>query len=213
MPDITKYSPGSGRKIKEDGTLVNVAEKIEAMAAKLDLSITDLRDALAGAGVAAKTIADLNTVLAAIKDTDGIKKILDTVNVSLTGSTGTIPDSQAIPIKNRAIIVSQIGTNVVVAAGTTVTVYSSTAQTDGPTSVAFAVRETDFLTHNFTISLVHYADTPIDFAIRVDSTAVTGNDRAAVTKVDTHTDYQMYKILNQDSVSHTYNVINYTWRR
>jgi len=53
----------------------------------LNITLTALRDALRG--VDSKTISDLATLLTAIKDTAGIKKIVDTVNVALTSSNTT----------------------------------------------------------------------------------------------------------------------------
>ena len=46
-------------------------------AANLDIAMSALRDALTGSGAAAKTLADLATLLTAVKSTDGIKKITD----------------------------------------------------------------------------------------------------------------------------------------
>ncbi len=61
--------------------------------AKADIKMSALRDAITAAGGNAKTLKDLHdkltsleTEIKAIKDTAGIKKINDTVDVQLTGS-------------------------------------------------------------------------------------------------------------------------------
>ena len=98
MSRIDNMVPGTGRRLKEDSTTVNIADKIEAIAealdidlstlatqatlalvlAQLDLKNSDLRDALRGAGN--KTITDLATLLA------GTLK----VDAQLTGSRGSV---------------------------------------------------------------------------------------------------------------------------
>jgi hypothetical protein len=65
----------------------------EDFIAKADIKMSALRDAITAAGANAKTLKDLHdkltsleTEIKAIKDTAGIKKINDTVDVQLTGS-------------------------------------------------------------------------------------------------------------------------------
>jgi hypothetical protein len=61
----------------------------------LELLLSSLRDAVRGTD--SKTISDLVTLLTAIRDTAGIKKIADTVSVLL--AQNSIPDTQPVPNK------------------------------------------------------------------------------------------------------------------
>lgn len=141
MVDINRMAPGSGRRLKEDNTVVNIAEMIESIyealvtskdagvdvsdraarelgiitAANLDITLSALRNAITGADADARTlkqvqdtisglqtalqgasskdlttletaIAAVGTILTAIKDTEGIKKIEDDVNTKAVDS-------------------------------------------------------------------------------------------------------------------------------
>lgn len=82
--EVLQGVQGGNRVVLHDaaGNAVAVATEatLAALAGQADIKLSALRDALIG--VDDKTIGDLATLLTAIKDTSGIKKITDAVDVS-----------------------------------------------------------------------------------------------------------------------------------
>lgn len=72
-----------------DGNPLTVTSgRLETKINELDITLSALRDALRG--IDSKTISDLATLLTAIKSTDGIKKIADTVSADVTDRAARI---------------------------------------------------------------------------------------------------------------------------
>lgn len=87
MPDINAFSPRSGRQIKEDGSVINVAQFVEQIATtgvnidKAGLA-TDIKqnDIITLLTLLNQYVDGLEGLITAIKDVDGIKKIVDAVS-------------------------------------------------------------------------------------------------------------------------------------
>lgn len=77
---------------EEDGNLATIKTNTD----NLDITTSALRDAILGAGT--KDFSTIQTVLDSIKDTDGIKKITDTVTVAgtVTANAGTNLNTSAL---------------------------------------------------------------------------------------------------------------------
>ena len=97
--DSSALPTGAATEAMQDsihGLLISVLQQMltgDNFDAKADIKMSALRDAITAAGTNAKTLKDLHdkltsleTEIKAIKDTAGIKKINDTVDVQLTGS-------------------------------------------------------------------------------------------------------------------------------
>lgn len=96
MPDINRMSPGTGRRIKEDGTIVNLANIIEDMSnAGIQLTGNTLRHGqksvtTAGTRVALGTTQPLKAITILAKDTN-------TGNIYVGGNTVTSANGFILP--------------------------------------------------------------------------------------------------------------------
>lgn len=172
---------------------------------KLDLALTALRDALRG--VDAKTISDLAALLTAIKDTAGIKKIVDTVNVALTGSipagSNTIGN---VGLVSRNVCIEEVISQTV-GAGNTVTVIGM-KDIDNYTKIyANARAET---AHDYALVITR---TGFDSGGAAGTTergdfasASTNTTVCAISPVEVDCPKVYVKITNNDTVSHDYDV-------
>lgn len=122
---------------------------LASLLAQADIKISVLRDALLG--VNSKTLSDLEALLTAIKDTGGIKKITDTVNVLSTGSSsmssgvvnvttaGTKVQLSDIACREVIIIAKRTNTGYIYVGGNTVSSTSYGAELAAKDSITIPV--------------------------------------------------------------------------
>jgi len=120
LKGILKQLQGSGSgqsdfNLKQVGGTSQTGADWTINVQKLDLALTELRDALKG--IDSRTISDLVTLLIALKDTDGIKKIVSALpvgdniigRVKLTdGTTVSAVDATTQRLKTDAILMGSL---------------------------------------------------------------------------------------------------------
>jgi len=122
LSDINKMSPGTGRRLKEDNTTVNIADKIEAIANVLDIDLSTLATEVTLVAILAKIIAapateakqdtliakdfatqtTLEAVLAKIIAAPSTEATLEAVRALLAGTINTqLTGSRIEPVAHR----------------------------------------------------------------------------------------------------------------
>lgn len=186
-----------------EATLWQLKAVLDTISAKVatETTLASLATALATMSAAVAKEATLTTIKTLFESGDA--------KVQLKGSS--ITEAQAVPVRKKNAVATQVGTNVNVAAGALVTIHDSTDAARDEIAVYARVNAS----HAWALYVLFLGGD--GSYIRHQNTAPPQlsdsgtSDRLFIQRSKVHAVRVHIRIQNNDSVSHTYNVWKYEW--